>query len=94
MEAKDLFTLRQRKDEVEITLRYLENQRHEIEDNLRWVGKAAYQSRVAFLDEIARWYRDELAELNRITAHTELSLSDEPDECRRAAQGQGGCRLK
>jgi hypothetical protein len=56
METSNLAILVQRKDEVQITLRYLENQRHEIEANLRSIDEAAYQSRVAFLDEIAAWY--------------------------------------
>ena len=77
MEAKNFVVLGQRKDEIEVTLRYLEKERHEIEDNFRWVDKAAYQSRVAFLDEIAGWYRDELAELNRTTADTKSSSFDE-----------------
>lgn len=77
MEAKNFVTLGQRKDEVEITLRYLENQRHAIEENLHWVGKAAYQSRVALLDEIAGWYREELATINRIKTDTEACLSDQ-----------------
>jgi len=76
MQAKTPVTLRQRKSEIEITLRYLENQRHEMEDNLRWVGKAAYQSRVAFLNEIAGWYRAELAEINRTTPDSEPRSSD------------------
>jgi hypothetical protein len=64
MEAENLNTLWQRRNQVDITLRYLENQRHEIEDNVRWVSKAAYQSRVALLDEITGWYREELAQMN------------------------------
>jgi len=76
MEAKTPVTLGQRKNEIEITLRYLENQRHQMEDNLRWVGKAAYQSRVAFLDEIAGWYRAELAQIIYSTTDTEPRSSD------------------
>lgn len=77
MEAKNLVTPGQRKDEVEITLRYLEDQRHAIEKNLRWVSKTAYQSRVAFLEEVAGWYRDELAQFTRTITDTEYSSSDQ-----------------
>jgi lipid A disaccharide synthetase len=77
METKNLVTPGQRKDEVEITLRYLENQRQEMEDNLRWVSKAAYHSRVAFLEEVAGWYRDELAQFISSTTDTECSSSDQ-----------------
>jgi hypothetical protein len=77
MEAKKFVTVCQRKHAVEITLGYLENQRHEIEDNSRWVNRAAYQSRVALFDEIAGWYREELAQINCTTAGSEPLSSDE-----------------
>jgi hypothetical protein len=65
METKGYVTLRQRKDQVEITLRYLENQRRELEDNVRWLTRPAYERRLALLDEVAEWYRDELAHMDR-----------------------------
>ena len=77
MEAKDYVTLWQRKDQVEITLRYLENQRRELENNVRWLTRPAYETRVALLDEIAEWYREELAQIDRTSTGTVPRLSSE-----------------
>lgn len=65
MNAKDSVTLRQRKDQVELTLRHVTNERREIEINADWLNRAAYTSRVRLLDQLAAWYRDELGEIDR-----------------------------
>ena len=79
MESKNYVTPWQRKDQIEITLRYLENQRRELEDNVRWLTRPAYESRVALLDEIAEWYREELAQIDRTGTGTEPSLATQTD---------------
>ena len=65
MDAKDSAPLRQRKNQIEMTLRHLENERREVEDNTDWINQAAYHRRASLLDQIAAWYREELEDIDR-----------------------------
>jgi hypothetical protein len=64
MDAKYLPTLRQRKNQVEMTLRYIENERRTVENNPDWLNRAAYNRRVALLEQLLGWYREELGHLD------------------------------
>ncbi|HSK30595.1 MAG TPA: TraR/DksA C4-type zinc finger protein [Candidatus Limnocylindria bacterium] len=55
--------LRRRRQEIDLTLRHLENERRQVEANTEWANRAAYQSRVRLLDRLTRWYRDEINHL-------------------------------
>ncbi|MPZ75384.1 MAG: hypothetical protein GEU77_02570 [Deltaproteobacteria bacterium] len=57
--------LRHRRMEVEITLRHLEKEKHQVESNTEWLNYAAYKSRVRFLDRVTSWYRNEMTEIDK-----------------------------
>ena len=52
--------LRLRGIEVERTIRHLEKERHEIEENTEWINRAAYESRINLLDGLTALYRYEM----------------------------------
>lgn len=60
--------LRQRKKEIDRTLRHLEDERRQVEDNTEWVDRASYESRLKLLDELTRWYVEETAQIARALA--------------------------
>ena len=82
MDEKDSATLRQRKNRVEMTLRHVENEQREVEDNADWLNQAAYKRRASLLDQVAAWYCEELGEIDRAihqrkTTDAAVSFSEE-----------------
>ena len=57
--------LRLRGIEVERTIRHLEKERREVEENTEWVDRAAYKSRVRLLDGLTTLYRYEMEEIEK-----------------------------
>jgi RNA polymerase-binding transcription factor DksA len=57
--------LRRRKNEIEMTLRYLEAERREVEENTEWLNRAAYESRARLLERLTDWYLNEMQEVDR-----------------------------
>jgi hypothetical protein len=74
MNSGGSINLRQRREVVEITLRYVENERREIDTMLGCVAEPAYRQRVWLLDQLTAWYRAEISELDR--AIEELKKAD------------------
>ena len=62
LEASD--RLRQRREVVELTLLYVENERREIATSGECLSEAAYRHRAWLLDELTAWYRAELRKLD------------------------------
>ncbi len=62
--------LRLRAIEVERTIRHLEKERREVEENTEWVDRAAYEGRVSLLDGLATLYRNEMEQIKK--AHTRV----------------------
>jgi DnaK suppressor protein len=62
--------LRLRAIEVERTIRHLENERREVEENTEWRDRAAYEGRVRLLDGLTTLYRYEMEEIEK--AHSRL----------------------
>jgi DnaK suppressor protein len=56
--------------EVERTIRHLEKERREVEENTEWLDRAAYKSRVRLLDGLTTLYCDEMKEIE--TAHSRV----------------------
>ena len=46
--------LRLRGIEVERTIRHLEKERQEVEENTEWINRAVYESRINLLDSLTR----------------------------------------
>jgi DnaK suppressor protein len=69
MEANEGITcwdkLRRRGIEVERTIRHLEKERREVEENTEWVDRAAYENRVRLLDGLTTLYRYEMEEIEK-----------------------------
>ena len=57
--------LRLRWIEVERTIRHLEKERREVEENTEWIDRAAYESRVSLLDGLTTLYRDEMQQIEK-----------------------------
>ncbi|HYA29742.1 MAG TPA: TraR/DksA family transcriptional regulator [Acidobacteriota bacterium] len=71
--GKHFDRLSKRRDELLVTLRHLDNEQHQVEENTDWLDQAAYESRVKLLDRLSGWYLTEMAEienaLERIKTH-------------------------
>ena len=63
--------LRLRGIEVERTIRHLENERREVEENTEWIDKAAYESRVRLLDGLTTLYRYEMEQIEKAHSRVE-----------------------
>jgi DnaK suppressor protein len=63
--------LRLRIIEVERTIRHLERERREVEENTEWMDRAAYESRVRLLDGLTTLYRDEMEEIEKAHSRVE-----------------------
>jgi DnaK suppressor protein len=63
--------LRLRATEVERTIRHLEKERREVEENTEWIDRAAYESRVRLLDGLTTLYRDEMKQIENAHSRVE-----------------------
>jgi RNA polymerase-binding transcription factor DksA len=63
--------LRNRREQVVMTLRHLEKEHTEVERNTDWLDQAAYESRVHFLDRVVSWYIAELDQIDKALARAE-----------------------
>jgi RNA polymerase-binding transcription factor len=63
--------LRLRAIEVERTIRHLEKERQEVEENTEWVDRAAYESRVSLLEGLTTLYRDEMEQIEKAHSRVE-----------------------
>ena len=65
--------LRLREIEVERTIRHLEKERREIEENTEWIDRAAYESRANLLDSLTALYRYEMELIEKAHSRVEES---------------------
>jgi DnaK suppressor protein len=63
--------LRLRAIEVERTIKHLEKERQEVEENTEWIDRAAYEGRVRLLDGLTTLYRDEMEQIDRAHSRVE-----------------------
>lgn len=72
--GKHFDQLNKRREQVAMTLRHIEKERNEAEENTDWLDRAAYESRIALLDRLSEWYAKEIDEidraLDRLNKHT------------------------
>jgi DnaK suppressor protein len=75
MEANEGITycdkLGRRAIEVDRTIRHLEKERQEVEDNTEWVDRAAYESRVSLLEGLITLYRNEMEQIEKAHSRVE-----------------------
>jgi len=62
--AKYSDKLRDRREQVSITLKHIETEQKEAGGNTDWLDQAAYESRMGLLDRLTGWYRKEMAEID------------------------------
>jgi len=65
--------LRQRRREIELTLRHLERERREVEQNTEWVDQSAYKNRINLLDRLTTWYREEIGQIEKVLGRAKES---------------------
>jgi RNA polymerase-binding transcription factor DksA len=58
--------LRQRRNSIDTTLRHLENERRQLEQNTQWMGGLAYRNRLNLLDRLTRWYHEEMGQIDQV----------------------------
>ena len=63
--------LRLRGIEVERTIRHLEKERREVEENTEWINRAAYESRINLLDGLTTLYRYEMEQIEKAHSRVE-----------------------
>ena len=63
--------LRLRAIEVERTIRHLEKERQEVEENTEWADRAAYESRVNLLEGLITLYRNEMGQIEKAHGRVE-----------------------
>ncbi|HJU61116.1 MAG TPA: TraR/DksA C4-type zinc finger protein [Candidatus Binatia bacterium] len=63
--------LRLRAIEVGRTIRHLEKERREVEENTEWIDQSAYENRVRLLDGLTTLYRDEMEEIEKAHSRVE-----------------------
>ena len=63
--------LRLRAIEVERTIRHLEKERQEVEENTEWVDRAAYETRASLLDGLITLYRNEMDQIEKAHSRVE-----------------------
>ena len=51
--------LQKRQGEITRTLEHVQKERRTVEENRKWIDKAAYQSRCHLLDSLTNWYLEE-----------------------------------
>lgn len=57
--------LTKRREQLLTTLRHVESEQKEVEQNTEWIDRAAYESRVALLDELKRGYLTEIKQIDK-----------------------------
>ena len=57
--------LQQRRQSVDKTLRHLEKERRQVEQNTQWMDHLAYRNRLSLLDRLTHWYREEMGQIDQ-----------------------------
>jgi len=63
--------LRLRAIEVERTIKHIEKERQEVEENTEWMDRAAYESRVNLLEGLISLYRNEMDQIDKAHSRVE-----------------------
>jgi RNA polymerase-binding transcription factor len=63
--AKQVDNLTKRRQQVAMSLRHVEQERNEAQDNTDWLDRAAYNSRIAMLNRWNDWYTKEIDEIDK-----------------------------
>jgi DnaK suppressor protein len=63
--TKQIDNLAKRRQQLAMSLRHVERERNEAEENTDWLDRAAYDSRIALLDRLTEWYTKEIDEIDR-----------------------------
>jgi RNA polymerase-binding transcription factor DksA len=81
MDAVYFDKLRDRRTEIETTLRHLDIQRRDVEESTDWMNRAAYEGRIHLLASLSAWYQDETDQIERALERRDASLYSLCFEC-------------
>jgi DnaK suppressor protein len=56
--------LRNRRNEIMMTLEHVQKEQRAVDENKDWIDRAAYDSRIHLLDNLAEWYTNETARID------------------------------
>jgi RNA polymerase-binding transcription factor DksA len=57
--------LRQRRDQTMLTLAHVQSEQRAVDESKDWIDRAAYESRIHLLDNLAAWYVSETARIDQ-----------------------------
>lgn len=57
--------LNKRRQQVALTLEHIDKERNEAEENTDWLDRAAYETRIALLNQLTEWYIHEIAAIDK-----------------------------
>jgi RNA polymerase-binding transcription factor DksA len=57
--------LNKRRHQVALTLKHIEKERNEAEENTDWLDRAAYETRIALLNQLTEWYVHEIGAIDK-----------------------------
>jgi DnaK suppressor protein len=63
--ARHYDQLNKRRHQVVLTLQHIEKERNEAEENTDWLDRAAYETRIALLDQLNEWYIQEINAIDK-----------------------------
>jgi RNA polymerase-binding transcription factor DksA len=63
--GRHLDKLIRRRGQIVMTLRHLENEQQQVEQNTDWLDQVAYESRVDLLDRLHDWYATEIDQIDK-----------------------------
>jgi RNA polymerase-binding transcription factor DksA len=77
-----------RRQELLLTLRHLEREQIDVENNTDWLDHAAYVNRVALLDRLAEGYQTELQQVDKALDRVKANRYGECLGCHAPIEGQ------
>jgi hypothetical protein len=84
-DCTDREKLRQRREEIKLTLEFLAAERLELQRNERSVEPEAFRRRMRLFDRLTEWYRHETAQIDNALADPESSDTQKPERIRESA---------
>ena len=85
---KPIERLLRRREELLLTLRHLDREQTDVENNTDWLDHAAYVNRVALLDRLAEEYQSELQQVDKALDRVKTDRYGECLGCHAPIEGQ------
>jgi RNA polymerase-binding transcription factor DksA len=84
--GRHLDKLIRRRGQIVMTLRHLENEQKQVEQNTDWLDRSAYESRVDLLDRLRDWYAAEIDQMDKAIKRIESKRYGACAACHKAIE--------